>query len=462
MHDTAIVWFRRDLRIADNPALVWAAHNARAVIPFAVRAKGGDSPWRAASLASLAHSLESLDTHLWSAPGPARESLLRLVASSKATAVAFNRDWAPDAMAEETLLLEALESAGVTPVRFDSAHAVPPAELMTGAGTPYRVFTPYFRAWERAGAPGAPLAAPGAPLVTPGALSSDRPVRELEAAGFLTGVPGSSSGADPRLADWTPGEAGALMRLTHFIDEALADYDTMRDRPDVEGTSRLSPHLAHGEITPRQILHAIQSAGMNAEVARPFVRQLAWRDFAAHVLHHNPGMESEPLRSEWNAMKWLDDDGVLDQWKRGLTGFPLVDAGMRELAATGWMHNRVRLVAASFLVKDLLLDWREGLEHFRGALFDADPAQNAFNWQWVAGSGADAAPYFRIFNPVVQAKRFDPLGTYVRRWVPELTGSELAGTGGAYPSPMVDHGESRMRALAAYDAVKHSHIESGE
>jgi deoxyribodipyrimidine photo-lyase len=274
------------------------------------------------------------------------------------------------------------------------------------------------------------------------------------------------------------GEAGAHALADRFFADAVARYPADRDRPDLFGTSRLSPHLAFGEIGPRQLLAAARQASAcdgtcpDAEGATAFTRQLYWREFAYHQMHHFPRTTDEPLRAEFRAMPWADDPGGLEAWRTGMTGYPIVDAGMRELAATGWMHNRVRMIVASFLTKDLLLPWQVGARHFWEHLVDADLANNSFGWQWVAGSGADAAPYFRVFNPALQGAKFDSAGTYVRTWVPELTrmpdrwlhrpheappdvhagaGVTLATT---YPAPIVDHAEVRVRALRAYDSIR--------
>jgi deoxyribodipyrimidine photo-lyase len=277
--------------------------------------------------------------------------------------------------------------------------------------------------------------------------------------------PSSDAGA------WVPGESAALARLRSFVQTALASYSTLRDRPDLDNTSELSPRLAWGELSPRQVVAlALQSQG--SEVSLPFLRQVAWREFSYHVLAEFPELGSKPWRREFSAMPWREDDEGLEAWKDGRTGFPLVDAGMRQLAETGWMHNRVRLVVASFLTKDLLVAWQLGEQVFAETLADYDPAVNPFNWQWVAGSGADASPYFRVFNPVTQGTKFDPLGDYVRRWVPELKWvpprwihhpwdapeRELrlarVSLGADYPRPLIDHGAARQRALAAFEEVR--------
>jgi deoxyribodipyrimidine photo-lyase len=281
---------------------------------------------------------------------------------------------------------------------------------------------------------------------------------------------------------WQPGEAGARTRLGAFLDQGLADYREGRDRPDRIGTSRLSPHLHFGEIGPRQIWHAAMAraeaapkggnAGPVDSAAESFLRELGWREFTHHLLYHWPDLPHANWKPEFDGFSWRDDAAGLAAWQRGMTGYPIVDAGMRELWRTGWMHNRVRMIAASFLIKDLLVDWRAGERWFWDTLVDADLAQNAASWQWVAGSGADAAPYFRIFNPVLQGRKFDPGGAYVRKYVPELArlpakhihvpweapDDALAAAGvrlgATYPRPIVDHKLARDRALAAWQALK--------
>jgi deoxyribodipyrimidine photo-lyase len=286
-----------------------------------------------------------------------------------------------------------------------------------------------------------------------------------------TGGPVSSPPGAPDITRWwEPGEPAAQARLAKFVDADIERYDDLRDRPALHATSELSPRLAWGEISAAQVANSVLSAG--GDIAEPFLRQLAWREFSYHVLYRNPEMATVPLRDEFASFPWSASSKDAEAWQCGMTGYPLVDAGMRQLAATGWMHNRVRLVAASFLTKDLLGSWQSGEEFFGRRLADYDPAANAFNWQWVAGCGADAAPYFRIFNPTVQGARFDPDGDYVRAWVPELKrlesrwihrpwdapGTTLADAGivlgRTYPNRIVEHAEARHRALAAYDAIR--------
>jgi deoxyribodipyrimidine photo-lyase len=438
MPGSTILWFRRDLRLSDNAALAAALCCSEGVLPVYVMPEKpgwGEAAWLLRSLASLDTALRERGSALVIRSGTAEEALLALVQESGARSVHCTRVWTPAGLAEEREAAYALAPERVGLIAAEGSLLVTPVAISTQAGDPYRVFTPYFRAWERPWDAGTPSSdAPGRIRVPEGSVASDP-------------LPEASPGTPDPTGWWTPGEAGAQARLATFVDEALADYDDGRDIPAIDGTSRLSPHLTFGEISPRQIVAAIAGSGFPSDITRPFARQLAWREFAAHVLHHHPRTLNEPLRPEFGRMPWRDDEEALEAWRTGQTGYPLVDAGMRQLAETGWMHNRVRLVAASFLTKHMLVPWQTGERYFAETLVDYDVASNVFNWQWVAGCGADAAPYFRIFNPTLQATRFDPEGEYVRRWVPEIGGPE-------YPAPIIDHAEARERALAAYSAIK--------
>lgn len=451
MPRTAIAWFRRDLRLADNPALTHAVTHADTVAsvyvaadPAAPFAPGnGSRAWLERSLSALRASLEECGADLVRLNGPSLGTLPALAAAYGARLVTCTRDWSPAGMAEETAVRDALSAAGIELFVAESQLLVEPDRVRTGAGTPYSVFTPYSRAWAAAWGPSTPLPTPAR---IPGAAIPRGGVPDT-APGSVADAPTITASAFPSDLDawWTPGELGAQQRLAAFSATCVRDYDRDRDRPAVSATSELSAHLAFGEVSPRQVVAAVLAKSEESE-AWAFIRQLAWREFSYHVLHAHPATQSEPLRPQYAAFPWRDDEDGTQAWLDGRTGFPLVDAGMRQLAKSGWMHNRVRLVAASFLVKDLLVPWQTGEVAFRERLVDYDPAANAFNWQWVAGSGADAAPYFRVFNPTTQARRFDPLGEYVRRWVPEYGTPE-------YPAPVVDHAEARTRALAALSAM---------
>ena len=464
MPSCAIVWFRRDLRLADNPALADALARAERVAPlFVLPDPAAPHGPGAASLAWLERSLAALDVDLHSRGsslarrrGPAPEAIARAAAECGAALVTCTRDWTPAGLAEERATAAALAEGGVELRVVESQLISPPGSLATASGSPYAVFTPFSRVWRAALRPVTPLPAP----------------EHIPAASLAADVPPSVtvSGDDVTFA-WTPGEVGARALLGEFVRDGLFSYDIDRDIPSVRGSSELSGHLAWGEISPRQVVAAVLAA-VDEETAWPYLRQLAWREFSYHVLHAHPETLDQPLRREFAAFPWRDDAAGLEAWIAGRTGYPLVDAGMRQLAETGWMHNRVRLVTASFLTKHLLIPWQTGETEFRMRLVDFDPAANAFNWQWVAGSGADAAPYFRIFNPTLQGTRFDGDGTYIRRWVPELARlsprsihqpwlapeSELRAArvtlSVTYPAPIVDHAEARTRALAALASIK--------
>jgi deoxyribodipyrimidine photo-lyase len=473
----SLLWFRQDLRLADNPALTAAVEAAGPLTclyllddatPGAWAPGGASRWWLHRSLAALDAALRQRGNRLLLRRGRAADAIPALAREIGAGAVFWNRCYEPFAVARDTALKAALQGAGHRVETSNGALLLEPWELRTGGGEPYRVFTPFWRALQGLYEDTAPLPAPGR-LPPPPELTGDR----LDLWGLLPTRPDWAGGLR---AAWAPGEAGAAARLTDFLAGALADYRADRDRPDLAGTSRLSPHLHFGEIGPRQVWHAtrhaVAAAGRGEAAAQKFLSELAWREFAHHLLFHFPTLPEANWRSAFDRVEWRQDPAALAAWQRGLTGYPIVDAGMRELWATGWMHNRVRMIVASFLVKDLLLDWRQGAAWFWDTLVDADLANNAASWQWVAGSGADAAPYFRVFNPVLQGERFDPEGAYVRRWVPALsklprqlihrpweaepallraTGVTL---GQDYPQRLVAHDAARLRALAAFKAVK--------
>jgi deoxyribodipyrimidine photo-lyase len=431
---TSIVWFRNDLRLSDNPALAEAAGRGP-VLPVFIWApdEEGDWPPGAASRWWLHHSLAALDralrrhrSRLIVRRGPTAAALHELAEETGADAVLWNRRYEPVITARDAALKQALQGARSLPGNL--LHE--PWTVQTRTGGPYQVFTPFWRAVEAMGDPGTPLPEPS--LVPSERWPASLSVEEL---GLLPEIPWDEGLA----ATWTPGERGALERLGTFSERARR-YGDERDIPAAEATSRLSPHLHHGEVSARQVWHTVRDAAGRA--AEPFLRQLAWRDFAHHLLYHFPHTTEAPLRPAFAEMPWRHDAEGLQDWQRGRTGYPLVDAGMRQLWETGWMHNRVRLVAASFLTKHLLIDWREGARWFWDTLVDADLANNSLGWQWVAGSGADAAPYHRIFNPTAQADRFDGDGRYRDRWLD-----------GDTRQPIVEHAAARERALAAYDAV---------
>ncbi len=473
-----ILWFRRNLRLADHPALDAAAATGAPIIPAYILDDETAAPWRlgAASRWWLTGSLRALDAALrdrgsWLVlrQGEAVTTLVVLAQDVGAQAVYFTRGYEPHAPRQETALHDALEEEGIGCRRFGGRLLREPETVANRSGEPFKVFTPFYKAC---------LAQEPAPS----------PLRAPQRLAALAGWPQSEALEDWRLepahpdwagqmrAFWTRGEEGAKERLRRFIDEALAEYGADRDRPDLNGTSRMSPHLAFGEISPRQIRHAIEAAAERTpELERgadAYLRELYWREFSYHLLFHWPDLPERPFRPAFKNLPWRNSADDLRAWQEGRTGYPIVDAGMRQLRAIGWMHNRVRMIAASLLTKHLLIPWRCGEDWFWDTLVDADLANNSASWQWVAGSGADAAPYFRVFNPMLQGRTFDPEGSYARRWVPELAEmpaehihapweapeSVLRKAGVAlgvnYPFPIVTHEQGRERALKAYEAVK--------
>lgn len=465
MSQPVILWFRNDLRLADNPALQAALATGQPIVAAFILdtqqdwAPGGASRWW------LHHCLASLDasfrvhgTRLVFRRGPAAETVLGLRAETGATAVFTGAGIEPAARRVESGVSERLRAEGVPLHVTRPPLLFSPDAIRTRSGGPFGIYTPFANACLAAGDPPPPVPAPE--RIPSGTLPrSDR----LEDWDLLPRHPDWAGG----LRDtWQPGEPSAQTRLAAFRAGALAGYATGRDQPAIDGTSRLSPHLHFGEVSPAQVWHA----------ARPgndkFVRELLWREFCQHLLWHNPTMPERPLRRVFEAMPWHRDRDALRAWQRGRTGIPFVDAGMRQLWRVGWMHNRARLVVASFLVKHLLVPWQDGQRWFWDTLVDADLGNNAASWQWIAGCGTDAAPYFRVFNPVLQGRKFDPDGDYVRRFVPELAGLEArwihapwqapesarrqAGIalGTTYPRPVVDPAVGRARALAAFATLK--------
>jgi deoxyribodipyrimidine photo-lyase len=474
----SILWFRQDLRLADNPALAAALQAGGPIVPVYVWAPAEEAPWEpgAASRWWLHHSLERLaaalrevGSRLVIRRGSSREALLGLVRETGAGRVFWNRRYEPAVTARDTGIKEALKESGCGVESFNAALLNEPWTIRNQSGKPFQVFTPFWRSCLATLEPGIPRAAPER-LPAPGQWPRSEALESLELRPRIPWDAGLG-------AAWTPGEAGAHAALDRFASGALSTYATDRDRPDLSGTSRLSPHLHFGEIGPRQVWQAAREAaeraGIEAATWRQgrFLAEVGWREFAHHLLYHFPDTPERPLRAPFERFPWRDDTAAWRAWTRGRTGYPLVDAGLRELWTTGWMHNRVRMVVGSFLVKHLLQSWQRGARWFWDTLVDADLASNTLGWQWVAGCGADAAPYFRIFNPVSQGTKFDPDGAYVRRWVPELARVPTADLhapweasplvlrgagvtlGREYPWPIVDHVRARAAALAALASV---------
>lgn len=476
-----IVWFRQDLRLQDNPALL-AAVQRGAVLPVYVLDDAGEGRWRmgAASRWWLHHSLAAFDaalrergSRLVLARGESGAVLRDLVKQSGADAVYWNRRYEPAAIARDAAVEAELNAAGVETTSFAASLLFEPQAVKNKSGGPFQVFTPFWKHCLTLDVP-EPVRLPTGKIATSAGAGEAPRSLVLEELQLLPTV---SWDAGFRAA-WEPGEAGAVQRLKKFVGGAMEHYADERDLPGRDGTSVLSPHLHFGEISPRQIWSAVRASGKGAGVFPPsrgaqvFLKELGWREFAYHLLFHFPQTAEAPLRAEFAGFPWRSDAAQLRAWQRGQTGYPIVDAGMRQLWATGWMHNRVRMIVASFLVKHLRLSWQEGAAWFWDTLVDADLASNTLGWQWTAGCGADAAPYFRVFNPILQGAKFDPNGDYVRRWVPELArvpaefihepweaaplelraaGVEL---GRSYPFPIVGHAEGRAAALAAFESMR--------
>ncbi len=475
-----IVWFRRDLRLSDHPALSAAVEAGRPLIPVYIHDPDADDPWPtgAAGRWWLRHSLAHLADALaaWGAPlllrqGPEAATLADLAASCGARAVFCNQVAEPWRQAQDIAVSESLARRGVGMAFFSGSVLFDPERLMAGRERPWAIFAPFWRRCLSLPPPNRPLPVPSAPATPPGpaALSGPSPHALLDAWRLVPERPG---GWDGLAAAWTPGEAAAQARLSAFLDDTASDYQQQRDRVDRPGTSCLSPSLHWGELSVRQVWHAVSDSlerepdgGADDASRRAFLRQLGWREFSTHLLHHAPELPSRPLNPRFGAFPSQSDPNALAAWQQGRTGYPLVDAAMRQMRETGWMHNRLRMVAASFLVKHLLVPWQDGAAWFWDGLVDADLANNSASWQWVAGCGTDAAPFFRIFNPVLQGRRFDPEGALVRRFVPELASLAAAhlhepwrvGRGTPplqYPPPLVDHSWARQRALAAFRSLR--------
>lgn len=467
---TAILWFRNDLRLADNPALQAALDDGHAPVCVYIHAPDEErewapgeasDAWRHHSLKALAADLRARGSRLRLFHGPSLQTLQMLAISLDAEAVYWNRRYEPAIEKRDTAIKQRLRHDGLRVESRNGSLMLEPWQVQTRSGTPYKVFTPYWRnastQWPQHGQRDAPASLPD----VPGGLKGLQ-LDELHLC--------PERGWDKGFWEhFTPGEAGAHEALEVFLDGALHGYIEQRDHPARVGTSRLSPHLHFGEIAPWRIdtaLHGITSAAQGRDV-EGWRRQLGWREFAHHLLHHFPDSAQTNLNPRFNDFDWARaDEAMLDAWRHGRTGVPIVDAGMRELWHTGWMHNRVRMIVGSWLTKHMRLHWRHGARWFWDTLVDADLANNTMGWQWIAGTGADAAPYFRVFNPVTQARKFDPEAAYITRWVPELSRLpqplrfapwEDASTARRLapnypPKPVVDLAAGREAALSAYRA----------
>ncbi|MEJ8568093.1 cryptochrome/photolyase family protein [Elongatibacter sediminis] len=479
MSKVIIAWFRQDLRIRDNPVLAEVLRRDAAVLPVYIHAPEEDGAWApgAASrwwlyhaLAGLAGDLEALGLPLVIRRGSPEEALTSIVASMRGAghpvdSVACARVYEPDRVQHDEQVREVLDEVGVGWWQGNASLLIEPEHVCNKSGDPFRVFTPFWK-HLRGLPPEPPVAVDADRLEAPDHVPDSLALDDLEL------LP-TRSWDDGIAAAWDPSPAGARTVLEDFVEERVTAYKRCRDVPGVNGTSRLSPYLHSGQVGPRQVWAAVHAAGgADNDGGFTFLSEVAWREFAYHLLHHFPRTTDEPMYEKYRDFPWAPDPQALQAWQKGRTGYPFVDAGMRQLWKTGWMHNRVRMVAASFLVKHLLQPWQDGARWFWDTLVDADLASNTMGWQWVAGSGADAAPYFRIFNPFGQGEKFDPDGDYVREFVPELAGlpdkyihrpweapDEVLAKAGVvlgetYPEPIIEHRAGRQRALDALEATR--------
>jgi deoxyribodipyrimidine photo-lyase len=476
---SSLVWFHNDFRMADNPALRAAARRKNPLICLFVwnpDASGYAKPG-AASRWWLHHSIQHLSTALKQAGnqlmiqvGHPVEVISEAVERFKVSHVFGNYACEPDAITAQQEIKNWLDEESYEGIFFHGNTLLDPAAVRTKSGKPYSVFTPFYHQVQSQLKRSSPLPAPQSLPPVPKDAGHSVPVESLKLLPAIDWAQGIRN-------TWHPGEAGARKMLQQFLRSAAKVYAIDRDRPDHVHTSRLSPYLHFGEISPRQVWHTVnrrkhsQASPQHRKSYDAYLRQLVWREFARYLLYHFPHTADEPLHGEFKHFTWQHDASSLRAWQKGLTGYPIVDAGMRELWHTGWMHNRVRMIAGSFLTKDLLQPWQHGAEWFWETLVDADLANNTLGWQWVAGCGADASPFFRIFNPITQGRKFDPDGKYVRHWVPELAQLPSAWIhapweapqsalqeaqvelGKTYPNPLIDHASARARALAAYQKL---------
>jgi deoxyribodipyrimidine photo-lyase len=475
-HTHSIMWFREDLRLTDNPALHAASAAGLPVCVFiradrtkGIRPMGGAATWWLdKSLRALGDEISRRGGQLLLRTGDPLTVLRQLATETGATRIFWNRRYDLAEREADAAVKTALRQDGFETESHNGRLLAEPWEIKTGSGGPYRVFTPFWKALKASYQP--PQACPAPEILANPGLESE----DLESWGLHPSRPDWSTGFSDV---WAPGETGARDRLQDFLDGPVANYADHRNRPDLEqSTSRLSPHLRFGEISPAQIWRAvtarIESGDIPEKPASVFLSEVGWREFSYVLLYHNPDLARVNYNPAFGAIPWRESESDYEAWCRGETGYPIVDAGMRQLWTTGWMHNRVRMIVASFLTKHLLIPWQKGEKWFWDTLVDADPASNAASWQWTAGSGADAAPYFRVFNPITQGQKFDETGNYVRQWCPELKTlahkhlhapfeadrDTLAAAGlrlgQTYPKPVVGHNEGRERALNAYEQVK--------
>jgi deoxyribodipyrimidine photo-lyase len=470
-----IVWFRNDLRLTDNFALEAATVSQKPIICVYIfeetpglKPRGGAQHWWLHhTLTSLNRSLNELGSRLVLRRGNAYEQLSTLINETGGSSVFWNRRYDPQTIVIDTKIKQDLLKKGVEVKSFDGQLLHEPTVIKTGSGTPFKVYTPFWRAFKTTAEPRDPIAKPLNLLDGSGSLKSDL----LDDWALLPQKPNWAKGFEP---EWQPGEMGAHKRLDEFVKKGLNGYGEGRNLPSQAFTSKLSPHLVFGEISPFQIwYHIKQARNIPPRDMEVFQKEVVWREFAYHLLFHFPKLQTDNFNASFDAFEWpATDPNHLISWQKGQTGYPIVDAGMRQLWQTGWMHNRVRMITASFLIKHLMIDWRMGEQWFWDTLLDACPANNPAGWQWVAGSGADASPYYRIFNPIIQGEKFDANGDYVRRFVPELKDMpdkfihkpweapllvlKAAGVtfGKTYPMPIIDHAIGRDRAMNAFKTMR--------
>lgn len=469
-----ILWLRNDLRIQDNAALAAAVGTGKAVIPVFIwdldsnghwKPGGASRWWLHHALQNLRESFRAVGSELILRQGDSAAVLRELIGQTGAEQVFWNRRYESPVRAMDVEMKRLLHEDGVEVRSFNSALLNEPHTVSTKTGQPYKVYTPYFKALQPRPVE-EPIEVDLSKMVVAQTLPPSDSLESFELLPELDWAEGFG-------AVWEPSEAGATKRLSQFLDGAVDQYATDRDRPDVEGTSSLSPYLHFGQIGPRQIIDALQQrTDLSQQGPFVYMKEVYWREFAYNVLYHFPHTSDAPLQSHYADFPWQADGELLRRWQRGQTGYPIVDAGMRQLWQTGWMHNRVRMIVSSLLVKHLLQDWKAGAEWFWDTLLDADLASNSLGWQWSGGCGADAAPYFRVFNPIIQGKKFDPDGAYVKRYVPELAKMpakylhtpweapsgilEYAGVelGDSYPYPVIEHSAGRARALKAFETFR--------
>ena len=473
------MWFRQDLRLRDNPAFSSARQTKLPIVFVYIWSDEDRNPWSmgGASRWWLHQSLHALEAQLLKRGtaliirrGDSLSSLTTLVQETNATAVYWNRRYDPHGRADDLQIKRTLQTMDIPVHDYNGSLLIDPDQLTNKTGHPYQVFTPFWRRYQTETFKTFRNAVP-TQLPALGKRLDSVSLDKLNLEPTIDWTKGIRS-------TWTPGETDALRRLKTFIRTQCISYEHGRDRPDQKHTSQLSPYLCFGEISPKTIWHEL-TAQLDTErertfhvSAHAFLRQIAWRDFAYHLLYHYPDSPAQPLREKFSRFRWKENTQLLVSWQKGMTGYPFVDAGMRQLWTTGWMHNRVRMITASFLTKHLLQPWQRGAEWFWDTLVDADLANNTMGWQWVAGCGADAAPYFRVFNPITQGIKFDPEGTYIRRWVPELSklptpwihqpweapplllAEHQVSLGETYPYPIVEHAQARTRALETFSALK--------